>query len=59
MSVILLLPIVLIVIGLILLFIGLDIKENLESARIGSIIVTIGVFMTLLVLRAIFAKYIV
>lgn len=41
MSVILLLPIVLIVIGLILLFIGLDIKENLECARIGSIIVTI------------------
>ena len=59
MSVILLLSMVLIAIGLILLFIGLDIKENLECARIGSIIVTIGIFMTLLVLRAIFAKYIV
>lgn len=58
MSVILLLSMVLIVIGLILLFIGLDIQENLERARIGSIIITIGVFMMLLVLRGLI-KYIV
>lgn len=58
MSVILLLSIVLIAIGLILLFIGLDIQENLERARIGSTIITIGVFMMLLVLRVLI-KYIV
>lgn len=58
MSVILLLSIVLIAIGLILLVISLDIQENLKLARIGSIIVAIGVFMILLVLRALI-KYIV
>lgn len=58
MSVILLLSLVLIAIGFILLFIGLDIKENLECARIGSIIITIGVFMMLLVIRVLI-KYIV
>ena len=58
MSVILLLSMVLIAIGFILLFIGLDIQENLECARIGSIIITIGVFMMLLVLRVLI-KYIV
>lgn len=59
MSVILLLSMVLIAIGLILLFIGLDIQENLERARIGSIIITIGVFMLLLVLRVLLIKHIV
>lgn len=58
MSVILLLSMVLIAIGFILLFIGLDIQENLERARIGSIIITIGVSMMLLVLRVLI-KYIV
>ena len=58
MSVILLLSMVLIVIGLILLSIGLDIQENLERARIGRTIITIGVFMMLLVLRVLI-KYIV
>ena len=58
MSVILLLSMVLIAIGFILLFIGLDIQENLERARIGSTIITIGVFMMLLVLRDLI-KYIV
>lgn len=58
MSVILLLSMLLIAIGLILLFIGLDIQQNLERARIGSIIITIGVFMMLLVLRVLI-KYIV
>lgn len=58
MSVILLLSMVLIAIGFILLFIGLDIQENLERARIGSTIITIGVFMMLLVLRVLI-KYIV
>lgn len=57
MSVILLLSMVLIAIGLILLFIGLDIQENLERARIGSIIITIGVFMMLLVLNVLLTKY--
>lgn len=58
MSVILLLSMLLIAIGFILLFIGLDIQQNLERARIGSIIITIGVFMMLLVLRVLI-KYIV
>lgn len=57
MAVILLLSMVLIAIGLILLFIGLDIKENLECARIGSTIITIGVFMMLLALRVLLTKY--
>lgn len=58
MSVILLLSMVLIAIGLILMFIGLDKQENFECARIGSIIITIGVFiMMLLVLKVLLIKY--
>ena len=48
MSVILFLSIVLMTIGLILLFISLNIQENLEHARIGSTMVTMGLILTII-----------